>query len=250
MPTVALFVTCVVDQLAPEVGIGAVRLLEAAGVAVEFPSAQTCCGQPACNAGEPEAATRLARHFLDVFEPHEAVVAPSGSCVAMVHHWYERLLTGRDAECARALAAKTYELTSYLVDEIGAPDLGARIDATVTVRDACHGLRTLGVRDAPRRLLEAAGATIVELEEPETCCGFGGTFSVEHGEIAAPLAGYTASTRLARVAARAGGVRDRRWSAASWPGLRAWTGTRDAPIPARQSFRERWAGRTDGGDRW
>ncbi len=188
MPAVALFVTCVVDQLAPEVGISAVRLLEAAGVTVAFPEAQTCCGQPACNAGEPEAATRLARHFLDVFEPFDAVVAPSGSCVAMVHHWYERLLNGRDAERAHALAAKTYELTSFLVDELGVEDVGARVDATVTVHDACHGIRNLGVRDAPRRLLETAGATIVELDEAETCCGFGGTFSVEHGEIAAPLA--------------------------------------------------------------
>jgi L-lactate dehydrogenase complex protein LldE len=188
MPAVALFVTCVVDQLAPEVGIGAVQLLEAAGVTVAFPEAQTCCGQPACNAGEPEAAARLARHFLDVFEPFDAVVAPSGSCVAMVHHWYERLLTGRDADRARDLAAKTYELTSFLVDELATEDVGARLDASVTVHDACHGLRNLGVRDAPRRLLEAAGATIIELEEPETCCGFGGTFSVKHGEIAAPLA--------------------------------------------------------------
>jgi L-lactate dehydrogenase complex protein LldE len=188
MLSVALFVTCVVDQITPEVGVAAVRLLEAAGATVEFPSAQTCCGQPACNAGEPEAATRLARHFLDVFEPYEVVVAPSGSCVAMVHHWYERLLTGRDAERARALAARTYELTSYLADVLGTVELGSRLDASVTVHDACHGLRNLGVRDAPRRLLAAAGATIIELEEPETCCGFGGTFSVEHGEIAAPLA--------------------------------------------------------------
>jgi L-lactate dehydrogenase complex protein LldE len=188
MPAVALFVTCVVDQLAPEVGMGAVRLLEAAGATVTFPEGQTCCGQPACNAGEPEAATRLARHFLDVFEPFDAVVAPSGSCVAMVHHWYERLLMGRDAQRARELAAKTSELTSFLVDAMGVDDVGARLATSVTVHDACHGLRNLGVRDAPRRLLEAAGATIVELEEPETCCGFGGSFSVKHGEIAAPLA--------------------------------------------------------------
>ncbi|MGZ4802991.1 MAG: (Fe-S)-binding protein [Acidimicrobiia bacterium] len=188
MPAVALFVTCVVDQITPEVGIGAVRLLEAAGVKVEFPSAQTCCGQPACNAGEPEAAARLARHFVDVFEPYETVVAPSGSCVAMVHHWYARLLSGRDSERARALAAKTHELTSYLADELDAVQLGAQLAEPVTVHDACHGLRNLGVRDASRRLLEGAGATIVELEEPETCCGFGGTFSVQHGEIAAPLA--------------------------------------------------------------
>jgi L-lactate dehydrogenase complex protein LldE len=188
MPAVALFVTCVVDQLAPDVGIGTVRLLEAAGVTVEFPAAQTCCGQPACNAGEPEAAARLARHFVDVFEPHDAVVAPSGSCVAMVRHWYERLLPGRDQQRARDLAAKTYELSGYLVDELGVTDVGARLDARVTVHDACHGLRMLGQRDAPRRLLAAAGAEIVEMDEPETCCGFGGTFSVGHGEIAGPLA--------------------------------------------------------------
>jgi L-lactate dehydrogenase complex protein LldE len=188
MPAVALFVTCVVDQLAPEVGVGAVRLLEAAGATVEFPGAQTCCGQPACNAGEPEAATRLARHFLDVFEPFDAVVAPSGSCVAMVHHWYPRLVPERDAPRARNLAAKTFELTDYLVAQLGVEDVGARVDGTVTVHDACHGLRFLGVRDAPRRLLRAAGAEIVEMEEPETCCGFGGTFSVGHGEISGPLA--------------------------------------------------------------
>jgi L-lactate dehydrogenase complex protein LldE len=188
MPAVALFVTCVVDQVAPDVGIGAVRLLEAAGATVDFPTAQTCCGQPACNAGEPEAAVLLARHFVDVFEPYDAIVSPSGSCVAMVHHSYERLLSGRDVARARSIAAKTHELTSYLADELGVTDLGAQVAATVTVHDSCHGLRNLGVKDAPRRLLEAAGATVVELEEAETCCGFGGTFSVDHPEVAAPLA--------------------------------------------------------------
>ena len=198
MPAVALFVTCVVDQVAPEVGIGAVRLLEAAGCTVVFPDAQTCCGQPACNAGEPEAAARLATHFLDVFEPYDTIVAPSGSCVAMVHHWYERLLTGRDAERARELAQRTHELAGYLVDELETVDLGANLDTTVTVHDACHGLRYLWVKDAPRQLLAAAGATLVELTESETCCGFGGTFSLEHGEIATPLAddklGHAAAT--------------------------------------------------------
>lgn len=198
MPRVALFVTCVVDQLAPETGVAAVRLLEAAGCTVAFPDAQTCCGQPAVTAGEPEAAARLACHFLDVFELFDAVVTPSGSCAAMVHHWYERLVEARDRERARALAGRTHELAQYLVVVLGRPDLGARVDARVTVHDACHGLRNLGVRDAPRRLLDAAGATVVEMVEPETCCGFGGTFAVEHGEIAAPLAddklGHAAAT--------------------------------------------------------
>jgi L-lactate dehydrogenase complex protein LldE len=197
MPRVALFVTCVVDQLAPDVGVAAVRLLEAAGHTVAFPADQTCCGQPAANAGEPEAAAVLARHLLDVFEPYDAVVAPSGSCVAMVHHWYERLLSGLDRDRVRALAARTYELAGYLAEH-GGLDLALRIDDVVTVHDACHGLRVLGVHDAPRRLLAAAGATIVEMPEAETCCGFGGTFSLEHGEIAAPLAddklGHAATT--------------------------------------------------------
>lgn len=187
-PAVALFVTCVVDQLAPDVGVAAVRLLEAAGVRVEFPTGQTCCGQPASNAGEPEAAARLARHMIEVFAPYDAVVAPSGSCAAMVHHNYERLLTGSDRERARRLTAKTFELCQYLVGELGVTDLGARLDATVTVHDACHGLRNLGLGEAPRELLTAAGATLAPLADSETCCGFGGAFSVEYGDIAAALA--------------------------------------------------------------
>src|SRR5438034_2595982 len=112
---VALFVTCLVDQLAPDAGVAAVRLLEAAGCKVAFPEAQSCCGQPAFNTGEPEAAAVLARHFVEVFEPYEAIVTPSGSCAAMVHHWYPRILEGRWAERADAVAGRTYELTSFLV---------------------------------------------------------------------------------------------------------------------------------------
>jgi L-lactate dehydrogenase complex protein LldE len=187
-PRVALFVTCVVDQIAPEVGVASVRLLEAAGCRVEFPEAQTCCGQPAANAGEPEAAARLARHFVDVFSPYDAVVAPSGSCAAMIHHWYDRLLTGRDRDRAEQVAHRTHELAQYLVDVLGSPDVGARVSATVTVHDACHGLRNLGIADAPRRLLRAAGATVVEMADSETCCGFGGAFSLKYGDVAAALA--------------------------------------------------------------
>src|SRR5262249_36063656 len=131
MSTVALFVTCVVDQLAPDVGVAAVRLLEAAGHTVVFPAAQTCCGQPAVNAGAPEAAAILVRNLLDVFEPYDVVVAPSGSCVAMVHHWYERLSSGSDRERARALAARTHELAGFLAAHRG-DELGVRVDATVT----------------------------------------------------------------------------------------------------------------------
>lgn len=200
-PRVGLFVTCVVDQVAPDVGIATVRLLEAAGAQVEFPAAQTCCGQPAISAGEPEAAARLAEHFVDVFHHCDAIVAPSGSCAAMVHHWFSRLLPHDDR--VASLAQRTFELTTYLVDELGRTDLyagglGAPLDATVTVHDACHGLRNLGIHDAPRALLVAAGATLIEMDEADTCCGFGGTFATKHGEIAAPLAddklGHAAAT--------------------------------------------------------
>jgi L-lactate dehydrogenase complex protein LldE len=187
-PEVALFATCVVDLLFPETALSSVRLLEAAGCHVFFPSAQSCCGQPALTAGEPRAAARLARHFVEVFEPYEAVVAPSGSCAATVRHWYTRLLEGEWRRRAEELAARTYELTAYLVDVLGRDDLGARIGERVTMHDACHLLRNLGVRDAPRRLLSAAGATIVEMTEPETCCGFGGVFAVTHDDISTALA--------------------------------------------------------------
>ncbi len=187
-PRVALFVTCVVDNLSPDTGVASVRLLEAAGCAVEFPDAQSCCGQPAVNSGEPEAAARLARHFIEVFEPFDAVVSPSGSCAAMVRHWYPQLLDGKWERRALTVADRTFELTQYLTDELGRTDLGARVDSSVTVHDACHMLRTLGVKTAPRRLLEAAGATVLEMDEPETCCGFGGTFAAKHGEISGPLA--------------------------------------------------------------
>ena len=188
MPEVALFVTCLVDQVAPGAGVAAVRLLEAAGCTVVFPEAQSCCGQPALNTGEPEAAAVLARHFVKVFEPYEAIVSPSGSCAAMVHHWYPRILEGAWRQRAVAVLARTFELTAYLADVLGRTDLGARVEVSVTVHDACHGLRVLGLKQASRTLLRAAGATVVEMAEPETCCGFGGTFAAKHGEISVPLA--------------------------------------------------------------
>jgi L-lactate dehydrogenase complex protein LldE len=187
MSVISLFVTCVADQLFPDTASAAARVLEAAGDTVEFRPAQTCCGQPGLAAGEPEAAARLAHHFLDVFADAEIVVAPSGSCAAMVHHWYPRLVPER-AAAARDLAHRTYELTQYLVDVRGVEDFGARLDTTVSVHDACHGLRNLGVKTASRTLLEGAGATIDEMLEPETCCGFGGVFATTFPEVSAHLA--------------------------------------------------------------
>jgi L-lactate dehydrogenase complex protein LldE len=192
VPKVALFVTCVADQVFPDTAQAAVRVLEAAGAHVVFPPQQTCCGQPALTAGEPEAAARLARHHLDVFgdfdaRDFDAIVAPSGSCAAMVCHHYPTLLTERRAD-AETVAARTFELTQYLVDVLGVDDIGARLDTTVTVHDACHGLRNLGLGAGTRRLLERAGATLVEMTEPDTCCGFGGVFSFAYPEVSTRLA--------------------------------------------------------------
>jgi L-lactate dehydrogenase complex protein LldE len=187
MTTVALFVTCVADQLFPDAAMATVRVLEAAGAHVEFPEAQTCCGQPALTAGEPAAAARLARHHLDVFAGYDAVVTPSGSCAAMVRHHFAELVPER-ADEVTTLASRTFEITEYLVDQLGVDDVGARLDTTVTVHDACHGLRTLGIVHPPRRLLERAGATIVEMTEPDTCCGFGGVFALGYPEVSTRLA--------------------------------------------------------------
>jgi L-lactate dehydrogenase complex protein LldE len=189
---VALFVTCLVDQVAPATGRAAVALLEAAGCRVSFPAAQTCCGQPAFNSGYPDDARRLARHHLDVFDPYEAVVAPSGSCAAMVHHYYPTLWPKGSPlqRRAEAMAGRTYELTQFLVDVLGRPDLGVRIDATVTYHASCHLLRELHVREAPRTLLEQSGITITDMPDAERCCGFGGTFSLTHPEISVPMADW------------------------------------------------------------
>ena len=204
MPKVALFVTCVADQVFPDTADATVRVLEAAGVEVVFPELQTCCGQPALTAGEPEAAIRLARHHLEVFgaldaAEIDAVVTPSGSCAAMVCHHYPSLVVEQQTEAER-LAARTFELTQYLVDVLGIVDIGARLDpgTTVTLHDACHGLRNLGLADQARKLLEAAGATLIEMTEADTCCGFGGVFSFGFPEVSTRLAdakiGHAAST--------------------------------------------------------
>jgi L-lactate dehydrogenase complex protein LldE len=187
---VALFVTCLVDLLAPETGRAAVRLLEAAGCDVEFPAQQTCCGQPAWNSGFPKDARRMARHHMDVFEGYEAVVAPSGSCAAMVRCYYPVLFDEEPELRRRAerLAGRTYELTQFLVDVLGRTDLGVRVEQTVTYHASCHLLRELDVRQAPLDVLRAAGVNVVEMADAERCCGFGGTFSITHPEMSVPMA--------------------------------------------------------------
>jgi L-lactate dehydrogenase complex protein LldE len=186
---VSLFVTCLVDQLRPEVGLAAVRVLERAGCEVHFDARQTCCSQPAFNAGFRDAARDVARQFVRVFEDCEAIVAPSGSCAAMVHRLGE-LFSGEPAwrERAERVAARTHELSSYLVRELGVTDLGARFSGRVAWHDACHGLRELGLRAEPRALLShVRGLELVEWKGAEVCCGFGGTFSVQFPELSTAM---------------------------------------------------------------
>jgi L-lactate dehydrogenase complex protein LldE len=189
--TVQLFATCILDTIYPETGEAVVRVLERAGVKVEFPAGQTCCGQPAFNAGERSLARQMAIHTIQVFEPAPGpVVIPSGSCAAMIRHGYPELFAD-DPEWlprAKALAARTYEFSEFLVDYLGVTDLGARYPGKITYHSSCHLLRELGVDRQPRQLLQAVkDAEFVELEGTSECCGFGGVFSVEHGEISAAM---------------------------------------------------------------
>jgi L-lactate dehydrogenase complex protein LldE len=183
---VGLFVTCLVDLFRPSVGFAAVKLLEAAGCAVEVPRAQTCCGQPAYNSGDRSSAKAIARQVIAAFEPYDYVVVPSGSCGGMLKRHYPALFAD-DAdlgERAQRLAAKTHELVSFLADVRGFDGAGARYNGVATYHDACSGLRELGVKEQPRRLLgRVAGLSLKEMASPEVCCGFGGTFCVKYPEI-------------------------------------------------------------------
>lgn len=181
---VSLFVTCMVDMLYPQTGMAVVRVLEHLGLSVDFPSAQTCCGQPGFNAGYHDDARAVARQFMRAFRDAELIVAPSGSCVAMVRHEYPALFAADPALHAEAqrLAAITWEFTEFLVDGLGITDLGGRLahPQSFAFHDACHGLRLLGLGDEARRLLaNVQNATLLELEGADVCCGFGGLFAVK-----------------------------------------------------------------------
>lgn len=199
---VSLFVTCLVDQLRPEVGLATVRVLERVGCEVHFDPRQTCCAQPAYNSGFRPEARRVARHFVEVFEGAEAIVVPSGSCTSMVRHLPE-LFADEPEWRARAegVAARTHELSGYLVRELGLTDVGARFEGRIAWHDACHGLRELGLREEPRALLAAVrGAELVEMKDAEACCGFGGTFSVTFPELSTAILDHKlAQLREARV---------------------------------------------------
>ena len=187
---VALFVTCLVDLFRPSVGFAAVKLIESVGFAVEAPAAQTCCGQPAYNSGDRASARAIARQVIDAFDGYDYVVAPSGSCAGMLKHHYPALFEG-DAEMApraKAFAGRVHELVSFLYDVAFLRDPGAHYDGVAAYHDSCSGLRELGIKAQPRKLLgRVAGLSVVELARPEVCCGFGGTFCMKYADISVQM---------------------------------------------------------------
>jgi L-lactate dehydrogenase complex protein LldE len=189
--TVQLFATCIIDTLYPQIGQAVVEVLNRAGVRVEFPGGQTCCGQPAFNAGMRQQARPIAEHTIRVFEQTQgAVIIPSGSCTAMIRHGYLELF-GEDPgwlERARRLAERSFEFSEYLVDVLGVTDVGARYPGKITYHASCHLLRDLGIQRQPLALLAAVReAELVELPYADECCGFGGVFSVEHAPISTAM---------------------------------------------------------------
>ncbi|WP_421865295.1 (Fe-S)-binding protein [Motiliproteus sp.] len=190
-PQVGLFVTCLVDMFRPSIGFATVKLLEMAGCRVEVPDTQTCCGQPTYNSGDRRSTAEIARGVIDSFDGYEYVVGPSGSCIGMLHD-YPQLFEKTDPYHDRAvdLAKRAFEITSFLTDVIGA-DLSLESYAKkVTYHDSCAGLRELGIKKQPRHLLgKVDGVEIEEMEEAETCCGFGGTFCIKYPDISNRMVG-------------------------------------------------------------
>ncbi len=188
---VTLFVTCLVDQLWSNVGVSAVQILRRVGCEVEFDDRQTCCAQPAFNTGYRNEAREVAKRFIQIFEESkaEAIVSPSGSCTAMVHHYPELFAAEPDwLKRAQAVAGRTHELSSFLVNILKIEDVGAKWTGRLTWHDACHGLRDLNLKSEPRRLIRnVRGAEFVEMPNAEACCGFGGTFSVKYPEISVAI---------------------------------------------------------------
>lgn len=184
-PQIALFVTCLVDQMMPEIGVAAVQLLRRAGYVVDFPPGQTCCGQPFYNSGFEPQARQLAQQTIETLEPYTAVVLPSGSCTTMIRHEYPRLFAD-DPQWqprATALVAKTYELAEFLVQQAHWQPTPSASAPTVTYHDSCHMNRMLGLGDDSRQLLTAVGCTLHEMAESDRCCGFGGLFSLRMVEV-------------------------------------------------------------------
>jgi L-lactate dehydrogenase complex protein LldE len=204
---VALFATCLVDGLFPDVGRATVRLLERLGHDVELPLQQTCCGQMHVNTGYPCQALPLVRNHVDTFAAYEAVVVPSGSCTAAIRHQHAQLACAAGdaalAEAADDTARRTYELSEFLVDVLGVTDVGAYFPHRVTYHPTCHSLRLLRVGDRPRRLLESVrGLELVQLAQAESCCGFGGTFALKNADVSAAML----ADKMAAISATGAGV--------------------------------------------
>lgn len=179
---VSLFITCLVDQFFPNVGISMVRLLRQQGIEVDFPTVQTCCGQPAFNSGHTEEARQVAKTILDAFEDADYVVTPSGSCAGMIHHYYPYLFQDdkRERKRVETLIEKTYEFSQFLVNVVKVRDLQGSFPYRVTYHPSCHGSRLLGIQEEPLLLLQQLkGIELIPLPNQEDCCGFGGTFSVK-----------------------------------------------------------------------
>jgi L-lactate dehydrogenase complex protein LldE len=192
---VSLFITCIVDQLYPEIGTAMVNLLTRLGVDVTFNDEQTCCGQPACNSGYRDEARTVAIRTLDLFtrelESADYIVAPSGSCVSMVKNSYLGLFAGDPQRQAQVeqVSERLFELSQFLVEVFGVENVGAHFGGRVTYHDSCHLLRELGVSRPPRQLIKAVGGVdFVEMKDADGCCGFGGTFAVKYPEISAAIA--------------------------------------------------------------
>jgi L-lactate dehydrogenase complex protein LldE len=186
---VALFIPCFIDQAVPQAGLDTVRVLRRVGCELEFPSDQTCCGQPAFNTGYWEEARAVAERFVRIFARAETIVCPSASCAAMVRNFYPELLASSSLrDEAAQVAARLFEFSEFLVDVLKVSDVGACFPHRVTYHDSCHAARELRVKEAPRELLRRVrGLTLVELRYGEDCCGFGGTFSVKYGMISAAM---------------------------------------------------------------
>jgi L-lactate dehydrogenase complex protein LldE len=189
---VALFMTCLVDGLKPDVATATVAVLKRVGVEVEVPLAQTCCGQMHINTGYPRDSLGMVRNFVDTFEPFDAIVAPSGSCVGSIRHQHAEVAgefgDARLRARAEAVAAKTYELSEFLVDVLEVTDVGASYPHRVTFHPTCHSLRVLRVGDRPQRLLRnVRGLELLELPQAESCCGFGGTFALKNSDVSAAM---------------------------------------------------------------
>jgi len=191
MTDIQLFIPCYIDQLYPETGFNTIKILEKAGCKVHYNSEQTCCGQPAFNSGYWEESASLAEKFLRDFNPNIPIVSPSGSCSSFVIHHYQKVLAGKPALLAQheQIKSSVFELSDFLVNILKVEKLGAKFPHKVTFHDSCSALREYGIKDEPRQLLaQVSGLELVEMEECDTCCGFGGTFAVKNKSISVAMA--------------------------------------------------------------